>query len=235
MEKLRVADIRVAIEYKYETMIKQCEAYKSDFEKPNVTIQLSDEYVKKLKEDSPYLSDNDLEYIFTGAAFYEALLHFKGFMLHSSGIVKDGYAYLFSANSGTGKSTHTALWQKYFGKENAKIINDDKPAIRLVDDKLYVYGTPWSGKTDQNLNMRVPLGAIVFIERSKENWIKQISVAEAIPLILEQTLRPHEKDIMIKLLDMLDAVLKNVKIYKLGADMSENAVITSYNAIKVEE
>lgn len=236
MEKLRVADINLNIEYKYDTMINQCEAYKCDFDKPNVTIEITDETLEEMKNSTPYLSYEDLEYIWTGAAFYEALLNFKGFMLHSSGIVKDGYAYLFSADSGTGKSTHTALWQKYFGDENAQIINDDKPAIRLVDDKVYVYGTPWSGKTDQNLNMRVPIGAIVFLERSVgNNWVKQISVAEAIPLILEQTLRPKEKELMIKLLDILDVVLKNVRIFKIGVDMSEDAVITSYNGIKRED
>lgn len=234
MEKLRVADINLSIHYEYEPMIKQCEPYKSDFEKEQITVAFSKETMAQMKEDYPYLSLGELEYIFTGAAFYEALLNFNGFMLHSSGVVKDGYAYLFSADSGTGKSTHTGLWQKYFGKENAVIINDDKPAIRMVDGKLYVYGTPWSGKTDQNINMRVPIGAIVFIERSKDNnWAKEIGVAEAIPLILEQTIRPKDKETMIKLLDMLDIVLRNVKIYKIGVDMSEDAVITSYNAIKV--
>lgn len=236
MEKLRVADINLNIEYKYDTMIKQCQAYKYDFEKPNVTVKVEDENLKRLKEESPHLTYDDLEYIFTGGAFYEALLHFNGFMLHSSGVVKDGYAYLFSADPGTGKSTHTELWQKYFGEENAVIINDDKPAIRMIDDKLYVYGTPWSGKTDKNINMKVPLGAIVFIERSVgNNWVKPISVSEAIPLIMGQTIRPRDKDTMIKLLDMLDVVLRNINIYKLGVDMSEDAVITSYNGIKVEE
>ncbi len=234
MEKLRVADINLNIEYKYDTMIKQCEAYKYEFEKPNVTVGIDDETLERLHKDSPHLTLDDLEYVFTGAAFYEALLHFNGFMLHSSGVVKDGYAYLFSADPGTGKSTHTGLWQKYFGEENALIINDDKPAIRMVDNKLYVYGTPWSGKTDKNLNMKVPIGAIVFIERSKDNnWVKEIGVGEAIPLILGQTFRPRERDLMIKLLDMLDVVLKNVKIYKIGVDMSEDAVMTSYNGIKV--
>lgn len=235
MHKLRVADLNLKIEYKYETMIKQAEVYKADFDKPNCTVWITDERLAKIKEGNPHLSLDDLEYIFTGAAFYEALLHFNGFMLHSSGIVKDGYAYLFSADPGTGKSTHTGLWQKYYGEDNAQIINDDKPAIRMIDNKLYVYGTPWSGKTDKNINMRVPLGAIVFLERSEDNWVKEITPAEAIPLILQQTIRPNDKETMIKLLDMLDNVLKNIRTYRLGCNMSEDAVITSYSGIKVEE
>ena len=140
---------------------------------------------------------------------------------------------MFSADPGTGKSTHTSLWLKYFGEDRAKIINDDKPAIRMIDDKLYVYGTPWSGKTDQNINMKVPIGAIVFLERSQDNWIKEIEPQEAIPLILQQTVRPEKEEVMIKLLDMLDIVLRRVKLYKLGCNMSEDAVKVSYNGIKV--
>lgn len=233
MAKLRVAELNVEVDYKYPTLVKQAEFYKADFEKPNITVSISADSMKELKEENPHLSEDDLEYIFTGAGFYEALLEFNGFMLHSSGVCVDGYAYLFSADPGTGKSTHTGLWQKYFGEDKALIINDDKPAIRLVEDTLYCYGTPWSGKTDKNLNMRVPVGAIVFIERSVgNNWVKEITPKEAIPLILQQTIRPAEQDKMIKLLDVLDTLLRRVKVYRLGCDMSEDAVKTSYEGIR---
>ncbi len=235
MHKLRVADINLLIKYKYDTMLKQGAFYEADFEKPNVTIDIPDEMLEQWHKESPHLTIDDIEYVYTGASFYEALLHFNGFMLHSSGVVKDGYAYLFSADPGTGKSTHTALWQKYFGENNAMIINDDKPAIRLTDNKLWVYGTPWSGKTDKNINMKVPLGAIVFLERSENNWVKEIEPKEAIPLVMQQTIRPVEKDKMIMLLDMLDRVLSSVKLYRLGCNISDEAVEVSYNGIRVEE
>lgn len=235
LKRLKVADVNVEVNLKYDRTIRQSKDYEAEFDSYNINISIPDEEYINLKRETPYLSDEEIEYIYTGAAFYEALLHFNGFMLHSSGVVVDNYAYLFSADPGTGKSTHTELWVKYFGKEKAKIINDDKPAIRMIDDKLYVYGTPWSGKTDQNINMRVPLGAIVFLERSEENWIKEIKPSEAIPLILQQTIRPREPEIMIKLLDMLDIVLRRVKLYKLGCNISDEAVKVSYNRIKVED
>lgn len=234
LKKLRVADLNVDIDLKYDKTIRQSESYEMNHDGYNISINITNEEIDMLKEDTPYLSKEDIEYIYTGSSFYEALLHFDGFMLHSSGVVMDNYAYLFSADPGTGKSTHTDLWLKYFG-DRAKIINDDKPAIRMIDDKLYVYGTPWSGKTDRNINMRVPLGAIVFLERSEENWVKKIKPAEAIPLILQQTIRPRDKEVMIKLLDMLDIVLSRVNLYKLGCNISEDAVKVSYNGIRVKE
>lgn len=234
IKKLKVADINLEIDLKFDKTIKQSEEYESDFDKCSISIKIPDDSFEELKAETPYLSDEDIEYMYTGAAFYEALLHFKGFMLHSSGVVVDNYAYLFSANPGTGKSTHTDLWVKYFGSDRAKIINDDKPAIRMAEDEIFVYGTPWSGKTDQNINMKVPLGAIVFLERSEENWIKRIEPKEAIPLILQQTIRPREQDVMIKLLDMLDKVLSDIKLYRLGCNISEEAVKVSYNGINME-
>ncbi len=232
MKKLKVADINVLIKYDYPTLIKQAEAYLSDFDKENIRINIPDKELKRLQSENPHLSIDDVEYIFTGAAFYESIINFNGFLLHSSGVCVNGWAYLFSADSGTGKSTHTGLWQKYLGEDAAKIINDDKPAIRIVDGKNYVYGTPWSGKTDQNLNIRMPLGAIVFLERSKENFIEPMSVQEAIPKLFQQTLRPRDPAQMNKLLDVLDKVLSETPLYRLGCDMSKEAVDLSFNTIR---
>ena len=232
MKKLKVADINVLIRYTHPTLVKQAEAYLSDFDKEDIVIDIPESTLERLQQENPHLSVDDVEYIFTGAAFYENILNYNGFLLHSSGVCVNGWAYLFSADSGTGKSTHTGLWQKYLGKDTAKIINDDKPAIRIVDGKNYVYGTPWSGKTDMNLNMRMPLGGIVFLERSTENFIHPITTQEAIPKLFQQTLRPHEASQMNKLLDVLDKVLSETPIYRLGCDMSREAVELSFNTIR---
>lgn len=231
--KMRVADLGVEVEYNYSTMLKQAKAYEDDsIDKVNIGIDVPVEDMKELQKLNPNLSMDDCEYMMTGASFYEALLHFNGMLLHSSGVVVDGYAYLFTADPGTGKSTHTSLWRKYLGEDRAVIINDDKPAIRLIDDGIYVYGTPWSGKTDQNINMRVPLGAIVSIEQSKENWIKEITPKEAIPYILKQTIMSRDSKLINSMLDVLDTVLTNTRVYRLGCDMSKEAVELSYNTIK---
>ena len=153
-------------------------------------------------------------------------------MLHSSAIVVDGYAYLFSADSGTGKSTHTELWLKHFGNR-AYIINDDKPALRCIEGQWYVYGTPWSGKHDISKNIQVKLGGIVFLERSEENWINDISPKEAFALFFRQTVR------QLKTEEKMDLALKNVEnvlvsnpIYRMGCNISDEAVVTAYEKIR---
>lgn len=91
--------------------------------------------------EHPEMNRDDWYYMLTGSDFYTQLLKFRGILLHSSCVVVDGAAYAFSADSGTGKSTHTALWLKHFGNR-AYMLNDDKPAIRLVGDRVYACGTP---------------------------------------------------------------------------------------------
>ena len=139
---------------------------------------------------------------------------------------------LFTGRAGTGKSTHTHIWQKVFGKDKALIINDDKPVIRPDENKYYAYGTPWSGKSDENLSIKVPLQGICFIERSKTNHIESISAKEAIPLILNQTVRPPEVSIMDKLLLIIDGLLKAVPFYRLSCNMEDEAALVSYRGMK---
>lgn len=75
-------------------------------------------------------------------------------LLHASVIRKDGYGYLMTAPSGTGKSTHTFLWYKNI--PGCDLMNDDNPVVRILDGTPIIYGTPWSGKTPATATSRLP-------------------------------------------------------------------------------
>jgi len=232
MSIYKIAELIVNLENKGKTLEKQGKVYLTDkSETADITITLTYEFIKSKQKENPHLTIDECQYIWTGSEFYHKLLDFDGFMLHASALAMDNKAYLFSAKSGTGKSTHTELWQKCFGEDRAVIINDDKPAIRFINNLFYVYGTPWSGKSDKNLDMKVPLKGIIFIERSETNWIKRIDSKQAIKLILDQTLRPKKIEKMDKLLGMIDKLLKIVPIYKMGCDISEGAVKLAYSVL----
>lgn len=124
----------------------------------DMTIDVTEQRVTDAMAEHPEMNRDDWYYMLTGSDFYTQLLKFRGILLHSSCVVVDGVAYAFSADSGTGKSTHTALWLKHFGNR-AYMLNDDKPAIRLVGDRVYACGTPWSGKYDYSTPGMVPLRA----------------------------------------------------------------------------
>ncbi|MEG1887372.1 MAG: hypothetical protein RR177_04530, partial [Oscillospiraceae bacterium] len=151
--------------------------------------------------------------------------------LHSSAIMVDGKAYLFSAPSGTGKSTHTALWRRYLGEDRVQMLNDDKPAVRLVGDEVYAFGTPWSGKTDQNINTGVPLGGVVFLSRSETNTIRSATTADTVKQLFWQTARPRSQERLEQLLDLYEKVVLNVPVFEMGCNISEEAVKVAYEAL----
>ena len=98
-------------------------------------------------------------------------------LMHASVTMKDGKGYLILGKSGTGKSTHSQLWINNIG--GCSLLNDDNPALRVVDGVTRVYGTPWSGKTPCYRNLDVPVGAIVDLHQAKKNAIRRQSMVEA--------------------------------------------------------
>ena len=208
--------------------VTQAKPYLIEPAKPDIVIS-SDWH--SLQENQPHLSKEDCEYIVTGSSFYNQLLNFDGMMLHASAVMLDGWAYLFSAPSGTGKSTHTALWRKVFGEEKALILNDDKPALRLENGRFYAYGTPWSGKTDMNLNRRVPLAGICMLGRGESNEIEPFAGAQAVHALLEQTVRPKNAEKTVKLLELMDKLFAEVPVWKMRCNMDPQAARVSYEAM----
>jgi len=184
---------------------------------------------QELKQNYSYLSDDDGEYIFSGANFYRQLLEHDGLMLHASAVVADGRAYLFTADSGTGKSTHTKLWLKRF--PGAYILNDDKPALRLEDGCWYAYGTPWSGKHDISANVRVPLGGVAVVVRDGENSIAPYRDKQIISDIYKQVNHPGDMHSRIRVLELLDQLLKLTPTWKLHCNMELEAAEIAHAAM----
>ena len=171
----------------------------------------------------PGASYEALCYMDSGTNFYGNLLRFHGMMLHASAVAKDGRAYLFSAPPGTGKSTHTRLWQAVYG-EAAQVFNDDKPAMRLLDGIWYAYGTPWCGKDGINQNKKVPLAGICYLKRGTENKIRRLTPQEAMKRIVSQTMRKFS---LVENLDLMlshvDELVRMVPVYELECLPNEDA------------
>ncbi len=225
----RFADTVVEIRYKYSMTDVRCKRYRIDEDVlPDFSVFASDERIYKLLAEAPNLDVETCEYMILCSDYYSGLLEYNGMMLHASAVALDGNAYLFSAPSGVGKSTHTRLWQEYFGEERAIIINDDKPAIRCIDGGIFAYGTPFSGKYDISANIRVPIKAITFVNRAPENKIELLPQNKAIAAILNQTIRPNEIEKMDLALNVIEKIVESVPIYSMGCNISYDAVKLSY-------
>ena len=160
------------------------------------------------------------------------LLNFDGMMLHASALILDGYAYLFTADSGTGKSTHVSIWRRVFGDDRVRVLNDDKPALRLIDGVWYAYGTPWSGKSGQNLNLRAPLAGVAVVQRSGENACTPFSGRDAVKAIVSQTTRTRDFASQLKQLELVDRLFQDVPIWRLQCNMDSEAARVAYEAMR---
>lgn len=225
MPKYRIADLVIEMDCGGRTA-KQAEPYLTDESlEADFSISISAEEIEAARVHNPHLSTDEWEYILSATAFYRGLIHFNGFMLHASAILYQARAFLFSAPSGTGKSTHTNLWQKHFGQERVRILNDDKPAIRRIGDTIYAFGTPWSGKHDISIPIGVPVAGICFLERAENNSMEKLTSREALQNLFSQTLRRLPDDDLDLLSDELSLLLCQVPIYRLNCNISEDAVI----------
>ena len=178
------------------------------------------------------LSYNDWIYLKSGNQFYIHLLKHNGLMLHASAVEFDGRAFLFSGDCGAGKSTHTRLWQSVFG-EKAQIFNDDKPALRFLNNKWYAYGTPWCGKDGININMRASLAGICFMKQAEKNRIRRIDFPEAVQRIIAQTTRQFYKlENLDLMLGHVDNLVRNIPVFELENRPEPEAALLSYETMR---
>ena len=236
IKSFSICGLSVQLDLRHSTMISRAEKYLCEnIGSADIIIPYCGQKIAQLCARQPHITADSAENILTAEAFYKHLLKHNGFMLHSSAVVVDGRAYLFSAPSGTGKSTHTSLWLQEFG-ERAYILNDDKPALRLTDSgEVLAYGTPWSGKSDLNVNTGVPVQGICVLERAAENFIHPMSDGDAVFSILNQTIRPTEESAMSLLLDYIDQTIKAVPVWRMGCNISKDAALTAYNAMSKQQ
>lgn len=226
-----IAGLRVRMDT-FGRTAEQAEAYLVPTEgEPDIVVT---SYGEQLQESRPHLSRDESEYLATGGYFYQHLLQFDAMMLHSSAVVMDGYAYLFSAPCGTGKSTHTTMWREAFGYDRVLMLNDDKPALRLENGRWYAYGTPWSGKTAQNINMKVPLGGICVLTRGEANEIAPFGGLPATLVLLEQTMRIPTPEGRGRLLELINNLLEKVPVWKLKCTPTKDAAQVSHKAMSEE-
>ncbi len=236
--KLKIADVTFAVKpiYKYFAYVSR-DYLVEDKEPVAFTIETTLKDIESEKQQSN--GYNYPDYYLESLAIYRKLCEhllndYQGIIFHSSAIMVDGYAYLFTAPSGTGKSTHARLWRELLG-ERAVMVNDDKPIIRYIDGKFIVYGTPWTGKHNLGNNCSAEVKGICEIYQAKENVIKKASANEMLVTLLNQTLRPEETDKLDKLLNLIGKMLSTVGLYKLGCNMELDAAKLSYATMTGKE
>lgn len=154
--------------------------------------------------------------------FRNCLLNHQGIVIHGAAIRCNNRGIIFSAPSGTGKTTQANLWRKYKG---AKIINADRPAIRIIENTPYVYGTLWNDSLRECMNTNVRLDMIVVLEQSPVNEIIRLSEAEAVAKVMPRCFLPYfAGGIMNLALENLEKVIEVTPVYLLKCRPDKEAM-----------
>lgn len=163
-------------------------------------------------------------------AFSQAILHHGGINIHASAIAYKEKGYLFLGKSGTGKSTHASLWLRHI--ENTELINDDNPAIRIKEEEIYTYGTPWSGKTPCYKNIRIPLGGIVRLQQAPHNRFRALDAMQAfIALMPGCAIIKQDKVLYNTLCDTLSTIVEKGHIGIMECLPDRDAAIVCCQAL----
>ncbi len=224
MLKLKLCDLLFDIKIKYKCTLDLIKDYVVTTEdEADFTVEVTEDDLLLAAKKEPAFPVPYHESLCLYRKICSLVISHNAFMMHSSVVVHQGVAYVFTAKSGTGKTTHSMLWLKNF--PGSFIINGDKPIFRLIDGEFYVYGTPWCGKEGYNKNARAKVGALCFIERSKKNSICPISSKEVLLKIFDQLYIPEEKEATEKLFTLLDSFLNHIPAYRLSCNISDEAAI----------
>lgn len=240
----QIAERTVRIQSLYPEVHDLCREYRCELEENapvDISVAVTAEHIEKERrfsaaeaerEGQPPVDypDSYLETLAVCRQIADRMTEFDTVLFHGSVVAVDGIAYLFTAKSGTGKSTHTALWRKVFG-DRAVMVNDDKPLLRISEEGVTVFGSPWDGKHPLSTKGEFPLRAICILTRDETNHIAPISKKEVFPVLVQQLYRPRNPVGLMQSMCLFDAMLDRVGLYQLGCNMEEEAAAVAYNGM----
>ena len=228
--RISVADMVAELNTRYEANRAYCKDYITE-ENADFSVSVSDSEIEtEMKAYPTPFSKQYCENICLYRAIAEKLPAYDRFVFHGAAVKAFDKGFIFTAPSGTGKTTHISLLMKHFG-EYVSIINGDKPILSLADGDARVYSTPWAGKERWHTNTSAPLGGIIILKRGKENRIQKVSPERCFDELMKQVYIPKNGEMMLKTLDMLDKLAKRVDFYVLECDISRAAAETSYKIL----
>ena len=205
---------------RYEYVKALCRDYWT--QKPGELITICKEQIAREQTDGGQWPAPYLESLAVYRAICERLVARDVVLFHCSALAYRQRGYLFAAPSGTGKSTHARLWREILG-DAVRMINDDKPLLRITSEGVTVYGTPFAGKEGLQENSSAPVGGIVLLHQAESNRVRRLSPREAYPMLLNQTYRPKDGAGLMKTLELVQR-LSELPVYSMGCTISREVV-----------
>lgn len=242
--KLYIADRVVKVNHLYPELQDCCKEYVTDAKKIDCEVDITQNSIDYEKDisirvaelegrETPNYSDGVHEIAAANRLIAKKLMEYDTLLMHGVAIAVDHRAYIFTAKSGVGKTTHISFWKEML-KERAVIINGDKPFIRLTDEGARVYGSPWCGKEGFNTNCSEALDSICILKRGEENSIREIGFHEAFPILMSQIYRTHEQSDNINTIKLIERLGNMIKFYELYCRPDLEAAKLAYETMRVK-
>jgi len=236
---ISLAGFPIRVEALHESTANFCRDYLTD-EEPVFTVRMEQRDIDWERENAAReraleglepreYSERYLESLAVYRRIASLLLERDVLLFHGCVMACEGRAYLFTAPSGTGKTTHCRLWLDRF--PGSHVLNGDKPLLRIEEERVLACGTPWQGKERYGCNEILPLEAICFLERDTVNHIAPVSFHDAFPALLAQTHRPAGGAAMLKTLALLEKLGQRTRLYRLGCNMEPEAAELSFTTM----
>lgn len=208
---------------------KLCKDYICNGE-PDFCVSVSREDIEAEREvtDGNY-RDGYLETLAVYRKICTGIAKYGTVLIHGSALAVGNEAVLFTAVSGTGKTTHSRLWIKNFS--DCVIVNGDKPLVSIDKNGASVHGTPWCGKEGYNKNISAPLKSIVLLRRGETNSVSEISASEAFPEILSQMYIPKHSPEDALAATLFGKLMNSVKSFRMFCNMEDEAAYTAREAL----
>lgn len=229
----KIADFNLEFGFRHKPFRLASTDYFQEGNECCVTFTCSEEEKEIARNGDYTLKKAYLESMILHHKLAEWLPLHNAFVFHSACFDVEGVGVAFAAHSGTGKTTHMNLWQKYLG-DKMVVVNGDKPIVRFFDDEPetpYAYGTPWNGKEHLGCNMRTKLQHICFIERSETNYVEPMNKQDVIDRIFNQVYMPKDPVAVVNTMQLIDRLLSCCKLWTIHCNMEEEAAKIAYEAI----
>ena len=226
---IQIAGIPIGIDNRYPGVKRLCSDYIVE-KQPLFTVSVSEEDLLKEQGGNQQFSLQYCESLCIYRQICLRLPQYDAFLLHSAVLAVDGDAYVFTAPSGTGKTTHLRLWLDLFG-DRVEIVNGDKPVFRFIDGALYACGTPWQGKACLGSNIMRPVRAVCFLEQSPANHIRRLQPPEISERIFHQILIPKDLENFDRFWQLLEKLITSVDFYLLQCNRDLEAAQLAYQTM----
>lgn len=225
---VRLAELNIGIANQYHYIKTMCRDYLTENE-PDFYVSVTDGEIQA--EDSGEGFDKGyLESLAIYRKIAQQIITYGGFLLHGVVMEVNNCGVAFLAKSGVGKSTHAKLWQALLNGK-LTIVNGDKPLVRIIDRKIFAYGTPWAGKESLQTNTKTELKKICFIERSENNTCTKLYNHDVLERLMAQIYKPKGKDLFLKLLAHVETLILHTEFYSIQCNTDISAAKIAYEKV----